>query len=126
MYFLKTANSLSDCDHVNILPVVKISSFYLEYFLQDVYLNEAQFNVAGIGMYATCRLPLSIIIFETCTGSDWICHLNIISDNITEFITFVQQETRAKFVSYQYLGRSLINSSTNRGPTWCGNQLTAS
>jgi hypothetical protein len=30
MYFLKTTNYSSDCDHVNKLRLVKISNFYLQ------------------------------------------------------------------------------------------------
>jgi hypothetical protein len=39
MYFLETANSLSDYGHINKLRVAKISNFYLQYFLENVYLN---------------------------------------------------------------------------------------
>jgi hypothetical protein len=65
MYFLKTASSLSDCGHINRLRVVKVSNFYLQLFLQIVYLNEAQFNIASIGIYAPYRLPLKA---RKCTG----------------------------------------------------------
>jgi hypothetical protein len=44
MYFLKT----------------KISNFYLQYFLQIVYPNEAQFNIACIGIYSSYSLPLQL------------------------------------------------------------------
>jgi hypothetical protein len=57
IYFLKTANSLSGCGHINRLQVVKFSNFCLQWFLQNVYLNEAQFNIACIGLYAPYCLP---------------------------------------------------------------------